>query len=182
MDAQAAPGELELVRAFVNTRDLEGETDELASPAELTAWLRRHGLLRGGAATRADLHHARRMREALRSSLLANNGVSARKEARATLDRAALRARLGVRFGAGRVLVEPAARGIDGALGRILGAAALSMTDGTWERLKACRAEDCRWAFYDRARNHSRTWCSMAVCGNRTKARAYRRRRASARA
>ncbi|MGH3007295.1 MAG: CGNR zinc finger domain-containing protein, partial [Gaiellaceae bacterium] len=46
-------------------------------------------------------------------------------------------------------------------------------------RLKACRAEDCRWAFYDRARNRSRHWCSMAVCGNRTKARTFRRRHAA---
>jgi predicted RNA-binding Zn ribbon-like protein len=55
------------------------------------------------------------------------------------------------------------------------------MADGTWSRLKACRAADCRWAFYDRARNHSRHWCSMEVCGNRTKARAYRARHGAAR-
>jgi hypothetical protein len=36
-----------------------------------------------------------------------------------------------------------------------------------------------RWAFYDHARNRSRTWCSMDACGNRAKARAYRARRAS---
>jgi predicted RNA-binding Zn ribbon-like protein len=50
------------------------------------------------------------------------------------------------------------------------------MAGESWERLKACRAEDCRWAFLDDAKNHSRAWCSMKVCGNRAKARAYRER------
>jgi predicted RNA-binding Zn ribbon-like protein len=93
------------------------------------------------------------------------------------LDRAARRARLGVRFRAGAGQLEPSSGGVDGAIGRLLGIAAAAMLDGSWPRLKACRAEDCRWAFYDHARNHSRTWCSMAVCGNRAKARAYRSRR-----
>jgi predicted RNA-binding Zn ribbon-like protein len=78
----------------------------------------------------------------------------------------------------GRVRLEPAARGIDAALGRLIAIAASAMVDGTWSRLKACRADDCHWAFYDHARNHSRHWCSMAVCGNRTKARTYRQRHA----
>lgn len=43
----------------------------------------------------------------------------------------------------------------------------------------ACPADSCGWAFYDHARNRSRRWCSMAVCGNRTKARSYRRRHAA---
>ena len=50
------------------------------------------------------------------------------------------------------------------------------MADGSWQRLKACRASDCQWAFVDTARNHSRSWCSMASCGNREKARAFRER------
>ena len=42
--------------------------------------------------------------------------------------------------------------------------------------VKACPADDCRWAFYDRSRNRSGTWCDMSDCGNRAKARAYRKR------
>jgi predicted RNA-binding Zn ribbon-like protein len=180
MATQAAPGELELVRAFVNTLDVEGRVDELAGPEELAAWLRRHGLMRGSTATRADLVNTRRVREALRALMLANNGVSVRKEAAVTLDRAARRAGISVRFGAsGTARLQPAAAGVDGALGRLLAIVAAAMADGTWSRLKACRANDCRWAFYDRARNRSRHWCSMAVCGNRTKARAYRARHAA---
>ena len=54
---------------------------------------------------------------------------------------------------------------------------ALAMGDGSWERVKACRDEGCEWAFYDRSRNRSGVWCDMAVCGNRTKVRAYRERK-----
>jgi predicted RNA-binding Zn ribbon-like protein len=67
--------------------------------------------------------------------------------------------------------------GIDGALGRLLAIVFRAMNDGTWERLKACPADDCEWAFYDWSKNGSGTWCDMAVCGNRAKARAYRERR-----
>jgi predicted RNA-binding Zn ribbon-like protein len=180
MTVSRAPGALELVRAFVNTLEVEDGTDDLESPEALARWLRERGLLRGGRATRADLAEARRVREALRAILLVNNGVSVRNEAAATLDRAARRTRLAVRFGAaGTARAEPQARGVDGALGRLLGIVAAAMADGTWARLKACRADECRWAFYDRARNRSRHWCSMAVCGNRAKARAYRRRHAA---
>ncbi|MDK1376327.1 MULTISPECIES: CGNR zinc finger domain-containing protein [unclassified Sinorhizobium] len=42
------------------------------------------------------------------------------------------------------------------------------------DRLKIC--PNCCWLFLDRSRNRSRTWCDMAVCGNRTKARRHYRR------
>jgi uncharacterized protein (TIGR03118 family) len=48
--------------------------------------------------------------------------------------------------------------------------------DGTWERMKACRADDCKYAFLDTAKNRSRAWCSMQSCGNRAKVAAYRER------
>jgi predicted RNA-binding Zn ribbon-like protein len=180
MSVDAAPGELELVRAFVNTLAVDEGVDELDSARALVTWMRDHGLLRGGRATRADLANARRLREALRALLLANNGVSARKEAALTLSRTAARARLAFRFDPnGGVQVEPAATGVDAALGRIVAVVSAAMATGAWSRLKACRAQDCRWAFYDHARNRSRHWCSMAVCGNRTKARTYRRRHAA---
>ncbi len=39
-----------------------------------------------------------------------------------------------------------------------------------------CSSDTCQWAFYDRSKNRSGRWCSMQVCGNRTKTRAYRAR------
>ena len=38
-------------------------------------------------------------------------------------------------------------------------------------RLKIC--PNCAWLFIDRSKNRSRTWCDMAVCGNRAKARLH---------
>lgn len=40
-------------------------------------------------------------------------------------------------------------------------------------RVGECSGEDCTWLFVDQSRNHSRRWCDMAVCGNRSKARRY---------
>lgn len=177
---QEAPGDLELVRAFVNTLDIEDGVDELADPSALERWFRAQGLLRGGSRPgEEELVAARRLREAIRTLLLGNNGISVRKEAALVLSRTAARAGLAPVFDLdGNARLEPAAGGVDGALGRVLAVVAEAMADGTWTRLKACRADDCRWAFYDHARNRSRQWCSMAVCGNRTKARTYRRRHA----
>ena len=39
--------------------------------------------------------------------------------------------------------------------------------------LKKCANEECSRLFVDLTRNHSRRWCSMAVCGSQAKARAY---------
>ena len=52
------------------------------------------------------------------------------------------------------------------------------VTQDDWKRLKGCRDENCRVAFYDKSRNRSRAWCSMEVCGNREKARSFRARHA----
>jgi predicted RNA-binding Zn ribbon-like protein len=74
--------------------------------------------------------------------------------------------------------LEPEARGVDGLCGVLVSVAVTAMLDGSWERLKACR--NCRWAFFDESKNRSAHWCSMSLCGNRLKTRAYRRRQRSA--
>jgi predicted RNA-binding Zn ribbon-like protein len=81
-----------------------------------------------------------------------------------------------LRFADGGPALVPAAAGVAGALGRIVAAVQGAVADGSWRRLKACRARDCEWAFIDNAKNKSRAWCSMRSCGNREKARAYRAR------
>lgn len=181
---QEAPGELEQVRAFVNTIDVEEDAEQLTGPEELAAWLVQHGLARSGlVATTDDLEHAIGLREALRAALLAHNsGTLVHADAASELDRAAARARLRLRFDRqGSGSVQPEADGVDGALGRLLAIVHRSATEGTWSRLKACRDDTCEWAFYDHTRNRSGTWCTMAVCGNRAKARAYRERRGAPR-
>jgi predicted RNA-binding Zn ribbon-like protein len=162
---------LDVVRDFVNTFDVESQTDTLATRADLTRWLAAHGI-----AGRGELGEAIEVREALRELLLANNHLPADVAAASrVLDRAAQRARLGVRFDRGAARMEAS-----GGLGGLLAAAAEAMSSDDWPRLKACRAETCHWAFIDRAKNRSRSWCDMKVCGNRQKVQRYRERHAGA--
>ncbi len=178
MASDPAPGELELVRAFVNTWDGEERSEAIGTPDELRAWLTEHRLLEGApAVSPAEHRRAVGVREALRGLLLANAGVEPAPEAAATVDEAARRAGLGVRFGPdGSPRTEAHADGVDGALGRLLAVVAAAHNDGTWLRLKACPADDCQWAYYDRSRNRSAVWCDMGVCGNRQKVRSFRER------
>jgi predicted RNA-binding Zn ribbon-like protein len=176
--SNAAPEQLELVRTFVNTYDHEDHTERLTDPAALTAWLDGNGL---GAlkATAADLARARELREALRAILQHHGGLELDPAAPQVVDDAAARARLAVAFDDhGDAIVEPKAGGVDGALGRLLVTIADAQRDGTWSRLKACPADDCQYAFYDRSRNRSAVWCDMKVCGNRHKVRSFRERHA----
>jgi predicted RNA-binding Zn ribbon-like protein len=74
--------------------------------------------------------------------------------------------------------MEPEAPGVVGAMGRIVATLYAAMEDPSWTRLKLCRSQQCRWAFYDRSKNHSSRWCTMASCGNREKARRFRSHKA----
>jgi predicted RNA-binding Zn ribbon-like protein len=171
----------ELICDFVNTlhKDPSGDEEDFSSPAALVKWLSAHELLGGQRAAPADLARAIELREALRVLLLENNDVEIDTAGAWTvLDEMARRGRVQLRFAAGAPGLFPAAPGVAGALGRIVAAVHAAVADGAWCRLKACRAEDCEWAFVDNARNQSRAWCSMRSCGNREKARTYRRRHA----
>ena len=178
--SKEAPGDLALVRTFVNTLDVEDDVDELATPGSCTEWLRRHGLLAEGGVSEDERARIVALREALRELLLANNdGHTPGEEAIATLRQAAGQAPLAVDIGTdGAVRLSPVATGVDAALGRILAIVYGAVASGDWSRLKACRNDTCHWAFYDHSRNHSGHWCSMAVCGNRAKVQGYRRRQA----
>ena len=79
--------------------------------------------------------------------------------------------------GSGELRIDVTGAGVDGALGRIVAVVFGAMLNGSWTRLKACR--NCSWSFYDESKNRSGSWCSMLLCGNRTKTRAYRRRLAT---
>jgi predicted RNA-binding Zn ribbon-like protein len=170
-----------LLPDFVNTLDVRPGEDALRTPGDLSVWLVERDLLAEGAqATAADLDAAKEIREAIRLLLLAHNEVPVDEAtALAVLDAAARRVELNVCFRDGTAQCEPAASGVPGALGRILGSVAESMSTPNWARLKACRADDCRWIYLDTSKNHSRAWCSMSSCGNRAKVSAYRSRQAS---
>jgi predicted RNA-binding Zn ribbon-like protein len=173
-----APGQLALVQAFVNTTDLEDQFEELRDPGSLAAWLAHHELIEQGAHARAgDLHRAIELREAIRSLLIANTGGPLDPDALAVVNRAAESAQLIPIFdGNATASLQPRTSGVDGALGKLLAIVFAAMADGSWPRLKACRYDPCRWAFYDGSKNRSGAWCSMSICGNKVKTRAYRAR------
>ena len=173
-----AAGELELVRQFVNSVDHETGAEDLSSPAALSAWLAEHRLgPRGARLEGADLVRAVELREALREALLANNDEPLPPTTVRRLNEALGDVALGVRVNDDCTIdLEPAGAGVDAAFARIAAIIREAMLSGEWSRLKVCPADDCLWAFYDRSRNRSRTWCSMEECGNRAKVKAFRER------
>jgi predicted RNA-binding Zn ribbon-like protein len=181
VEEEGAPGRLELVRTFVNTRDVEDGIEDLATPVAARRWLRRHDLPDRAPADERELRRLTELREALRELLHANNGGPVSRRALDHLRAEAARVPLVVRFdGVEDSALVPAGAGLDAVVGELVGIVHEAIADGTWTRLKACRSETCEWAFYDRSRNRSGTWCSMAVCGNREKARSYRHRHGAA--
>jgi predicted RNA-binding Zn ribbon-like protein len=172
---------LDLVRDFVNTLDFETGIDQIATPYELAMWFSEQGLVDDLVEPTGDeVEDARSLREAIRELLLANNGVEIDADAASqTLEEAGRKAHLGVRFEDGRPVLASEDEGARGALGRIVAAVAELAPTDEWKRLKTCRDEHCRVAFYDKSRNRSRAWCSMEVCGNREKARNFRQRHAT---
>ena len=176
--------DLDTVMKFVNTVHYEqGDIEEqLDSPAALSAFIAEHRLGKA-AAKPADLRRAIDVREALRAVMLANNGGPLETDAIDVLNRTAARAKVVAAFDDNNSWrVVPATDGVDGALGRMLAGVFRAMSDGSWERIKACGNPDCRWAFRDTSKNHTGRWCDMATCGNRMKARAFRERARSKKA
>ncbi|MFI8436768.1 CGNR zinc finger domain-containing protein [Streptomyces sp. NPDC079020] len=171
----AAPGALVLIEDLVNTLDIETGADALDTADGRAAF----GLTADG------VPGARDLREALRAACLAHAGhrTPAGAPAPPPLDELLAAAPLRVSVdAAGAASLRPvtAAAGATGTAAltaRVAEVIAAAAADGTWPRLKACEAESCRWAYYDRSPAGRRRWCSMSVCGARAKMRAYRARR-----
>jgi predicted RNA-binding Zn ribbon-like protein len=178
-DDETVPSELVAVQALVNTVDLESNDDQLDSPEALRRFLTGHGLLGPSEPVgQADLALAVELREALRAMLRVNHGEPLDPAALEVVNRAAAALPLQVGFDTeGQPVLGPGSAGCRGALAALMAGVAQASAQGTWERLKACSAESCQWAFYDRSKNRSGRWCSMQTCGNRTKTRTYRSRR-----
>src|SRR5215216_786822 len=180
-----APGTLALVQDFVNTRNYFQGGDLLGDVGEATLRLAERKLIEDG--EQIDEAERRRLvafREGLRELLLAHNGVAEAEAEAKTLNDFVASAALRVRFGPdGRPTLEPASGGgvVERIVGRLLAEAVWAEAEGKWGRLKACRNEGCRWAFYDASKNGMGRWCNMDVCGARHKMRRYRERNSGSR-
>ena len=185
----AEPAELgqPLFVDFVNTLHwYEGVPIELiGTDPDLAAWLAERGLpaqhLHGCLpALHALRAHARAATEAL---------ATGRTPSRADMD--ALNAALGAP--AGRIVLVDAetprprlafqTEADDGVLAafRVALSFATFFESGERQRLKLCANPGCGFAFVDTSTNGTRRWCYMRYCGNRLKARAFRRRKTAAR-
>lgn len=178
LNKAAVASEADLLVEFVNTLDVEEETDALADPERLGAWIAEKTGDHAGELDREDLARTLALRESLRALLRGNNGEEVETAQLVPLREAAERTRVRTTFSAdGKLDLVPARSGLSGFEARLLLAVERLQSHGAWPRLKACTDEECQWAFYDTTRNHSKTWCSMDVCGNREKTRRYRERK-----
>ncbi|RJQ74692.1 CGNR zinc finger domain-containing protein [Pseudonocardiaceae bacterium YIM PH 21723] len=164
-------GQAELVMAFANTLDVEEGTDELTSQAGLARWLDTPRVDAGDHRLALDLRAGIRERLSLDGD--ADPEIVAAGDA-------ALR-ELPVQVGLGGRLT-PA--GSTTAARRALGMLAVAWTHlvitEESQRIKRCAEHSCGWVFWDGSKNRSRRWCSMRVCGNRNKARAFASRQRAA--
>jgi predicted RNA-binding Zn ribbon-like protein len=169
-----ASGRLEVLREFVNTLALPEGPDQLATPAEASAWCRAHGL--PASMNRSAVERLRGFREALRTVLFANNGEYDRRHAWSALARYVDGAKLVVSVRDCAPVLSAGEAGTDATIAALVAIVYDAMSEGTWHRLRACRKGSCRYAYYDRSKNASRAWCSMMTCGNQEKAQRRRRR------
>lgn len=157
--------------------------DELDTHEDTDLWLREHGFLADNEKIHdADLGPLKALRELLRDFAAANNSnhelrAGAVEELNAVASANPVAVRAG---GSSGPMLEPAATADCPAIARILATLFEAMRDGSWLRLKRCPGLGCPFTFYDSSRNRTGTWCSMSVCGNRTKVRKYQERRRGA--
>jgi predicted RNA-binding Zn ribbon-like protein len=164
-DPRALPGE-PLALDLVNTEFAAAGTvvDLLANADLARAWALAAGLT--GTLDEAGLRALRQARSAVRDAL-EHRGTA---PLNAVLDRGRVRLSVSEALAPTRALQvsEPAW------LPAVLAAAnLLDLLETAPGRVKHCENPDCMLWFFDTTRNGTRRWCSMAVCGNRMKARRH---------
>jgi predicted RNA-binding Zn ribbon-like protein len=149
----------------------DADHDHLRTPAEAVPYLVDHHLsVPDGPPTADQLASLAAIRDAVRS--LADGPIEWRPDALELFSKA--------RFSLtadGRLAAE--GEGWDAFLSDLL--IPLVELARTRERLSTCGNPACRLLFLDESRSHSRRWCDDGGCGNRARARAYRRSHADAR-
>jgi len=175
-DPHAAPGRLEQLRSFINTADLDKGIEPRTGADELASWCAQ-STLSCASVPAEGLQPLREFREALRDIAFANAGQGDLASSWAALEPFAAQTSFKIRITqAGVPRLSPQGEGVEGTIAVLMAIVYDAVAAGTWPRLKACREENCRFAFYDNSKNASGAWCSMAVCGNRNKAKRRRAR------
>jgi len=171
---------------FLNTRmPVNGElVDLLQRDEDVLGWLERAGFpvarLRPDTAPMALVDAARTLRESIRS--LVEKRRAGRRGDPSVLNRFLAEAQSHPRL----VWNKPRSPAIDrvrrqdtpaGILGPVAEAAADLLATADFTLVKRCEDETCVLWFADQTKSHHRRWCSPALCGNRHKVAAYRKRR-----
>ena len=183
IEEKVAPEPLLVVQAFANTFSSFEEEEELLSDADSTRdWLLVSGL--AVPSVTVDEEERQRLvtfRHLVRALIDANMSGEQDRKANAELARLASGHPVPVAVGLdGQVGLDLApVESVDALIAQLIGIILRAQIDGSWERLKICLADTCRWAFFDASKNRRGHWCSMEVCGNREKNRTYRARQSA---
>jgi predicted RNA-binding Zn ribbon-like protein len=177
--AKFIPEPLRLLQECLNTRFGVARADEWGEPEQLRVWLLQRQLLtEEQSVTQSDYHRMLEVRAAIRGFLRMDDEEVREPADIDTLNHLAKRVPLQVVFHQdGQATLTSELDGVDGVISTIFIGMLAAMADGSWLRLKICRNERCQKVFYDVSKNRSGTWCMMARCGSRAKARAYQQRR-----
>jgi predicted RNA-binding Zn ribbon-like protein len=176
---KSIPDPLKPLQACLNTRFGTARAEEWGNPEQLRAWLLQRNLLTEEQnVTQSDYHRMLEVRAAIRGLLRINNEGSIDPTHVDTLNHLAKRTPLQISFQPdGQTTLTSELDGIDSVISILFIAVFNAMANGSWSRLKICHNERCQKVFYDVSKNRSGTWCMMAKCGSRAKARAYQQRR-----
>ncbi len=157
-----------------------GTSAPVADPGAAQAGAAQAGAAQAGAAQAGAAQAGAANRAAASRASATRTGLAPATRALAYgLEAAAAGLPLRVTESAGNPALVPVQSGVRGGLAWLAAAMVASTADHSWERLKICAEDSCQWAFLDSSKNRSKHWCSMQECGNRSKTRAYRARRAS---
>ena len=164
---------------FINTKPvIDGQQVELlATFSDLVAWLRQAHLLpqeeslkklerqwAGEAKAQRILEEARTFRGTLREM------VERIAVGRPVTERAVEAINESLRYGLGHPQLV---RRKDKFLGLLAEAASDLLCRCDSSLIKKCQNPACVLFFYDTTKNHARHWCSMSLCGNRSKVAAH---------
>jgi predicted RNA-binding Zn ribbon-like protein len=187
--ARPAPGGLALVQELVNTHATGGGgvdllidlvTAEQWAQTAAGQWARVHRLQPPTLSlTAAGLRSLRELRDALHAML----DVPPDQRLSRPLQVDSLVPRADAQFASdaqGRVMMIPLGADADWLISAVWSEILIAQLDRAWSRVKLCREQGCRSAFYDGSRNGSAVWHNVRTCGNIANLRASRARRRTA--